>query len=538
MEIHPEQRRSISTGENVFAWANAHALQIAFGAYCVVGLLFVFFGNPNRDEGWYLYASRLVYEGKIPYKDFPYFQMPLLPYVYGLPQLLFGPSLLVGRLTSFALSLITIGVGMHLARRIAGRTGALVFVGLTVVSLPVIWCYTTVRTEPMVTPLVMLSLFFLVKERRNTSDLVLAPSLLLWATATRLTLAPAFITVLAFCLYQARKNRNQWDTILVATGLQVVLFVVVPLVLTQDRMVFNVWTSQEFRGGQFRELQLPLGSLLRDKALFYSLFHTVYPLAAIAALAATIYLVALWRDGWRPSLSNLSEHPTSSLAMLALAGLVFLPHLAFSMIHMVYFTMAFALLTLMASITVVKAMANVPRAASIAVPSLMGGLLVIGGFSAARDFPGWIDTVNPSLNDYSNVGSYLKSVLPADQQILTFDATLAIEADRDVGAGLEMSNVSYWPALRTDRAKRYRVVDYELLQQIAADRKTGAIVISGWDIYQIMRGMTTLPEADPQAREQAILSLFPRSANEYRLARIFPDHNFGGGDYYVFLRNE
>ena len=507
-----------------------------FGIYCVAGVFFALFGASNRDEGWYLYASRLVYEGKIPYKDFPYFQMPLLPYVYGLPQLLFGPSLLVGRLTSFAFSLITVGVGARLAQRIADRTAAILFLGLTVVSLGAMWTYTAVRTEPLVTPLVMLSLFFLLKERRSTTDLVLAPSLLLWATATRLTLAPAFVAMLAFCLYLARRNRSQWDAIVAWTGLQVVLFVAVPLLLTQDKMVFNVWTSQEFRGGQLRQLSAPLGSMLRDKALFFSAFTDNYPLTAILGLGAALYLGVLWKSGWRPSVAKLGEHPTASLAMLALAGLVFLPHLAFSMIHATYFTTPFAVLTLMASITFVKAAAAMPKAGALAVPSVLGGLLLIGSLSMARDFPGVIDTVHPSLHEYSQIGGYLNSVVPPDEHILTFDVSIAVEANRDVVPGLAMSDVSYWPALRTDRAQHYGVVDYELLQEIAADEKTGALVIDSWDTYLIMRGLTTLPAEATQDPAEAILSLFPRSAGEYRLARVFPFHH-SGGDYFVFLRN-
>lgn len=536
--MYLEQSRTSSGVKKAFAWLNAHALHVILGIYCVAGLTFALFGNSNRDEGWYLYASRLVYEGEIPYKDFPYFQMPLLPYIYGLPQLLFGPSLLVGRLTSFAFSLITVGVGLRLAQRMAGRTAALLFLALTFLNLDAMWTYTTTRTEPLVTPLVMLSLFFLLKERRSTTDLVLAPSLLLWATAVRLTAAPAFVAVLAFCLYQARKNRNQWDAILIWTGLQVVLLVVVPLLLTQDKFVFNVWTSQVFRGGQLGETQAPLGAMLRDKALFFSTFYAGYPLTAILSLGAALYLAVLWRGGWRPSIAKLGEYPTANLGMLALAGLTFLPHLAISTIAQVYFITAFAILTLMASITVVKAASAVPRTGALGVSFVVGGLLLFGTLSIAHDFPGAINTVYPSLHEYSQMGDYLNAVVPPDKQILTFDVSVAIAANRDVAPGLEMSDVSYWPVLRTDRAKHYGVVDYELLQEIAADKKTAAIVIGAWDPGLIMRGMTSPPAVVTDDRAEAVLALFPRSADEYRLARVFPGHGHWGGDYLVFLRND
>ena len=50
----------------------------------------------NLDEGWYLWASKLVYAGQVLYRDFAYTQTPLLPYVYGAFQLLFGEGLYQG----------------------------------------------------------------------------------------------------------------------------------------------------------------------------------------------------------------------------------------------------------------------------------------------------------------------------------------------------------------------------------------------------------------------------------------------------------
>ncbi len=58
------------------------------------GLLLVFFflfyafailaGDLNQDEGWYLYAGRLTYEGLHPFRDFASTQGPVMAYVYAL----------------------------------------------------------------------------------------------------------------------------------------------------------------------------------------------------------------------------------------------------------------------------------------------------------------------------------------------------------------------------------------------------------------------------------------------------------------------
>lgn len=62
---------------------------LRMGAFLVGGLLlaaagvyFVHYGRLNHDEGWYLYAARLILDGQLPYRDFAFYQSPLLPIVY------------------------------------------------------------------------------------------------------------------------------------------------------------------------------------------------------------------------------------------------------------------------------------------------------------------------------------------------------------------------------------------------------------------------------------------------------------------------
>jgi 4-amino-4-deoxy-L-arabinose transferase-like glycosyltransferase len=54
----------------------------------------------DGDEGFYLMASRLVFEHKVPYRDFFFTQMPLLPYVYGLWMQIAGRSWVSARIFS------------------------------------------------------------------------------------------------------------------------------------------------------------------------------------------------------------------------------------------------------------------------------------------------------------------------------------------------------------------------------------------------------------------------------------------------------
>src|SRR2546422_3282810 len=75
----------------------------------------------DGDEGTYLLVSRLVAEGQVPYHDYFYPQMFLLPYVYGGWLKLVGYSWYAARVLSACFS---IALGLLLYRQVAHLTGA------------------------------------------------------------------------------------------------------------------------------------------------------------------------------------------------------------------------------------------------------------------------------------------------------------------------------------------------------------------------------------------------------------------------------
>ena len=80
-----------------------------------------FYRLVDGDEGTYLLVSRLVIEGQLPYHDFHYPQMFLLPYVYGAWLKLAGYSWYGARLLS---TFFSIALGLLLYRQVARLAGA------------------------------------------------------------------------------------------------------------------------------------------------------------------------------------------------------------------------------------------------------------------------------------------------------------------------------------------------------------------------------------------------------------------------------
>mgnify|MGYP001332583156 CR=1 FL=1 len=55
----------------------------ALAIFLTLAIWIIYNGRANADEGFYALASKLAISGEIPYRDFAYTQMPLLPYIQG-----------------------------------------------------------------------------------------------------------------------------------------------------------------------------------------------------------------------------------------------------------------------------------------------------------------------------------------------------------------------------------------------------------------------------------------------------------------------
>jgi len=154
----------------------------------------------DGDEGVYAYASRLALHGHVPYRDFFYEQMPLLPYVYGAWIGVFGESWYSARSLS---ALAAAGVGallyLHVERRL-GRWPALAATCLYALSGLVFGYFTIVKTFALAS-LFLFGAYVFVETRRPRW---LAAGLLVGlAVDTRLVFAAA---IPAFAVLAARRR--------------------------------------------------------------------------------------------------------------------------------------------------------------------------------------------------------------------------------------------------------------------------------------------------------------------------------------------
>jgi hypothetical protein len=171
-----------------------------FAAQALVFGPLVVFRFLDGDEGVYAYASRLALHGHVPYRDFFYEQMPLLPYVYGAWIRLFGESWYGARsLSALAAAATGALLYVHVERRLGGWA-ALAATCLYALSGLVFGYFTIVKTFALAS-LFLFGAYVLVETRRPRW---LAAGLLVGlAVDTRLVFAAA---IPAFAVLAARRR--------------------------------------------------------------------------------------------------------------------------------------------------------------------------------------------------------------------------------------------------------------------------------------------------------------------------------------------
>jgi hypothetical protein len=110
-----------------------------FGSFFALTNYYLDVGRMSADEGFYAVASRNVMQGEIPYRDFAYTQMPLLPYINGAVMSLVGWEMDTQRAINIFWALIGIVAVVYTLRRRFGSWEPGLLAAFTVTAAPY-WC--------------------------------------------------------------------------------------------------------------------------------------------------------------------------------------------------------------------------------------------------------------------------------------------------------------------------------------------------------------------------------------------------------------
>jgi hypothetical protein len=446
---------------------------LAFAGWFALAAANVFFGELNQDEGWYLYAARLVSEGHIPFRDFAFTQGPMLPLVYGMAQPLWdGLGVGGGRLLTALLGLVAALAASAFAARIApeGRKNAAALLAFILIALNVYQSYFTTVVKTYSLCALFLTVGFLAartaSEKRAAGWYAWSGLVLAAAAATRITAGLALATVgLSLLFDRAARGDRPWLAFGLggAAGLALFLGSFYALAPESFRFFLLEYHAHREAGSGPAALAFKLGMVSRvTQAYFVAL---ALGAGLVVARAAGLARGMAPRDGLVVT------------AWLTLAGIA-LAQAAAPFPYDDYQAPLFPLFAALLAAALFRLPAlGEPRVAA----SALWLALLIGGASAisspinqawlivGRDRIWWTMRQQPALLQLRQAARLVRERSGPESELLTQDTYLAVEAGLRVPRGWEMGVFSYYPEWTRERAERLRVVNREMLrEQIAS----------------------------------------------------------------------
>lgn len=509
--------------------------------------LTAFWAPLNQDEGWYLYAARLVSQGQMPYRDFFYTQGPVMPYVYAACQpfiSLFG--LLGGRFITaffgFGAILFAAETAANCVQRTEERIGTRCIVwALAASSLYHITFLTIPKTYGLCALLIAAAYYAMshctkqaIHDNKSPppqvtltlSGLFIGGVLLALATGVRLSIGILLpITgIWLICMRKRLAGRFGWLAFGLGGGISLIAIFTPFLVNDFDAFCF----AQSFHTGrEHGGLLFDIGSLLR-------LLRAYFPVAGL--------LIALFiKRHFDPHDQLIQPGNRSALVELWLwaTGGVIISNILLCPMPYDDYNVPIMLLPMM---VVGISFAAIPkRLARLRMTLVTIGCCICLWLPASPLIQEWFilrtDAFWPILRGTSQLESLtlaaepISDILKPAETLLTQDLYLAIEANRNVPEGFAMGPFSYFPHIDTDTARRYHVHNTQTLLEEIRTGSSPMIALSG---YSFRLEAPLFPyrtkKQIPSILRQTIEAYYPHSHE------IYQHPSFGQNDTGLSIR--
>lgn len=448
-----------------------------FGVLCIAaGLLYLagavtytLVGEVNADEGFYLYTGRIVYEGRVPYRDFFFTQSPLAPYIYGVAQHIVGTGLYAGRATAVAFGLAAFILALCTARHLAGLHAAIIAAALVLCTLPVVYWLSVPKTYPLAGCFLAAGCCAYTSRVRDPWRYALAALFFALATGVRLSALPALVVLAAAALWF-----SGWRALatVVVTGTVVLAAIFLPFALPAgDQFLFNVLGSHLGSYGHRQVIHV----ILARKAFMVRKYLENYP--ALVALAAAVSVVFAWRYRLG-AFRELLRQPGFGFLAPTLAALVLAQLLPWQSLHeyqVMNAPVAAAFLGAAVAAWIGKITEPLARCGQVI------GIIALTAVLGASRFGYMVDVRDGRLpvEEVKHAADILRRELPPDAVVFTSIPAIALEAGLHVPDEQAMGWFTYYLGLDSERARRLKVLNPELVRELLATRNFAALVLAG-----------------------------------------------------------
>ncbi|MBN2302325.1 MAG: hypothetical protein JXN60_07420 [Lentisphaerae bacterium] len=471
----------------------------AIGASVLLYAANLFLGDLNQDEGWYLYAARLVSEGKLPYIDFANTQGPLMPIVYAVAHPLVNALGLAGgrlftALQGFAAAAAVAWLAFRLTKPGQRHNAALTAFSLVALNVYQSYFCTIVKTYALTGLLMTLGFVALsfMKARRQILPAFLSGVLMGMAAAVRTSAGAAIPVVLTVLTFQAVKNKKEaqanafsvTSVICFGIGAAVSLTVLFApfLVKAREALWFGLVEYHTGRdvGGLIKQCVFKAGFISRS---VYAYFVAV----ALGIVVATIRITrsSVFREDDQTVETINRRGITAALWWSALV--VTIVHLAAPFPYDDYQTIVFPLYVAAISVAAVKYLnlASCGPVAAIVVLCLISSFsspMNQAWFIGERDRIWWPLKEETPLRKLQKTAGLLSDITKPGDLLLTQDLYLAVETGLTLPAGLELGPFSYFPEWSREKAEKCHVLNRDMMLDLLNASSAPVAAFSGYGL--------------------------------------------------------
>ncbi|MDZ8119817.1 hypothetical protein [Pontiella agarivorans] len=453
-------------------------------------------GNLNQDEGWYLYAAKMVSEGHKPYADFAFTQGPVLPQVYAALFPIVGKfGVAGGRAITTVFGLLAAGFAGLLAFRTSEkRWVALIAVVLLIAGNVYQSYFTTVVKTYGLTAFFLMAGFYLLT-LRNKAALVVGGALLALAAGTRLSAGIVLPITGVWLIFQTERKLD-WLWFGIGGGVMLLAVYAPPFFQSSEQAHFGLLGYHAGRdpGG--------LGALLTLKVGFISRFVQAYFIFTLLTLAALIF---------RPL--EKQRNPTAALLWCCGIG-ISLVHGIAAFPYDDYQAIAYPVLATAVMLTILPRIGNpwvVPSLSFLLLASIAAAFsspINQDWFVRGRDRIWWQFKEQSDLALLRDAAEIVKQHSPEGSELLTQDTYLAIEANRSVPRGMEMGPFSYYPDMPTEQAEKMHLLNRDLLFQTLETSTAPVAAFSGYGLAIESPAITEISPAERASFSSVLESRF------------------------------
>jgi hypothetical protein len=442
---------------------------------------FVFLRYVDADEGLYLGTAYLVKNGKVPYLDFFYNQMPYLPYAYSLVSDFGFSSLFFGRLISACASLLLGLLLFWLTYRLSRDTkiSLLVFFLYGFHGLTLTW-HSTVKTSTFsdlwgfVSSIFFISYLSVEKERTKNLMLFLSGISIGLALNFRLTHMIFLLSasLLIFLLPGGENIRKRmfhflsllWGVIL-SSSFAIYLFLKDPYIFIFDNLIFRqIWGLGVIK----------MNLLTRLFTLSKFLFYPQDLLILIFATLSLVGLVGQLKKGYKISLENKVTIVFLSYAFSIIVLSIFISPTQFQ-----YFAQSLPFL-LIAGIPVLRKSRPKWENKRIVIP--LGALYLLSSIPFVLIFIFGIREKDQqfTLKNLKSVVEVIQKNSQPEERILTFTPLYVVLSKREPVPGLEAWGGEVAPLLTKKQMRDCKLIAPEEIRAMIQDAKVNLIVAEEW----------------------------------------------------------